>query len=65
MVTEGFASSNTPQVVGGALVIAAVAVVLELLMAGLEKAASPVPTSTGTAAARPETPAATVQTAQP
>ena len=62
VVTEGFASSNTPQVVGGALVIAAVAVVLELLMAGLEKAASPVPTSAG---ARPETPAATVQTAQP
>ena len=44
VVTEGFASSNTPQVVGGAIVIAAVAVLLELLMAGLERAASPVPT---------------------
>jgi osmoprotectant transport system permease protein len=65
VVTEGFASSNTPQVVGGALVIAAVAVVLEVTMAGLEKAVSPVPAGAGDVAARPEMPAGTVQSAQP
>ncbi len=65
VVTEGFASSNTPQVIGGAIVIAAVAVVLEVAMAGLEKAASPVPRGAADAVARPETPAGTVQTAQP
>jgi osmoprotectant transport system permease protein len=66
VVTEGFASSNTPQVVGGALVIAVVAVVLEVAMAVVEKAASPVPAGTDSRTIpRPETPSAIMQPANP
>jgi osmoprotectant transport system permease protein len=59
VVTEGFASGNTPQVVGGALVIAVVAVVLEVAMALAERAVSPVPAGAGSRTPRAETPSAT------
>jgi osmoprotectant transport system permease protein len=66
VVTEGFASSNTPQVIGGALVIAVVAVALEVAMAGVEKVASPVPADVvASAGTRPETPSAVTPAGQP
>jgi osmoprotectant transport system permease protein len=65
VVTEGFASSNTPQVIAGALVIAAVAVVLEVAMALVERAVSPVPAGGGTDIPRPETPSAMREPSQP
>lgn len=65
VVTEGFASQNTPQVVGGALVIAVVAVALEGVMALLERVVAPVPGQGRRAEARAETPAGSAQPAQP
>ena len=65
VVTEGFASSNTPQVIAGALVIAAVAVVLEVAMALVERAVSPVPAGGGTDIPRPETPSAVREPSKP
>jgi osmoprotectant transport system permease protein len=59
VVTEGFASGNTPQVVAGALVIAVVAVVLEVAMALAERAVSPVPAGARSRTPRAETPSAT------
>lgn len=41
VVTQGFATRDLPQVVAGALVIAVIAVLLELAMAGLERLADP------------------------
>lgn len=41
IVTEGFAQSDTAQVIAGALLIAVVAIVLEVAMAGLERVVDP------------------------
>ncbi|MDQ3663257.1 MAG: ABC transporter permease, partial [Actinomycetota bacterium] len=41
VVTQGFTSSDTAQVVAGALLIAVIAVVLEAVMAGLERLLDP------------------------
>jgi osmoprotectant transport system permease protein len=65
VVTEGFATRDTPQVIGGALLIALVAVGLEVVMALAERAAAPVPGAARRAAARPETPAGVVEPAEP
>ncbi|HLK94226.1 MAG TPA: ABC transporter permease [Nocardioidaceae bacterium] len=65
VVTEGFATSDTAQVIGGALVIALVAVVLEVAMAVAERAAAPIPGGAAGRAPRPETPSATAEPVQP
>jgi osmoprotectant transport system permease protein len=65
VVTEGFATSDTAQVIGGALVIALVAVVLEAAMAVAERAAAPIPGGAARRAPRPETPSATAEPVRP
>lgn len=61
VVTEGFATRDTAQVIGGAFVIAVVAVVLELAMALVERAAAPIPGAQRPGPARPETPSASTE----
>ncbi len=65
VVTEGFAVQDSAQVVAGAVLIAFVAIVLEGLMALVERAAAPVPGDRARAAVRPETPSATAEPVGP